>query len=79
MVKKLFMVALVVVIVVISEILLTTEMPAIRSMVDMANYTGSNNYVGFNEAVQTSKIWLYFIPVVVGFVVCIMILRSREQ
>lgn len=80
MFKKIFWVVLIVIAVVVVEILLTAEMPAIRSIIDIAAADPSaGNYAGYSEALGAAPIWVYFIPILVGGIGVIMILRAPEQ
>jgi hypothetical protein len=77
--KKLLWIGLIMGGVTVTMVLMTAVMPAIDAMVQVA-YTDPSaaNYTGYKEAVGAAPIWLYGIPVVVGLILAVMVLRAPE-
>lgn len=67
--------------IILTYVILTAAMPAINSLVQMANETmvatsNMSNYPGSQEAILTAPLWIYFIPGGIGLVGTVMILKS---
>ena len=79
MAKKLLLVGGVVVAVIVVTLFMTAVMPVIITLTGFAHYTGNNSYPGFNEAVTTAPLWIYFIPILPAGATIIFIIRGRER
>lgn len=79
MFKKIWLITLIVIGVIVSMVIMTAAMPAIRSMTDIAaSDPSASNYTGYPEATTAAPLWLYFIPVAVGGIATVIVLRSPE-
>jgi len=80
MFKKLGYSVILWVFVAISYLVITVIMPAVNSIVSTANATlvatsNMSNYPGLQPGIETSPLWLYFIPALVGVVIQVIILK----
>jgi hypothetical protein len=79
MAKKMLTVAAIVTAVIVTILLMTVLMPAINGLVDIAKADPSAaNYTAYSAALGSAPLWMYFIPVLIGGVAVILILRMPE-
>lgn len=77
---KIFWVAVIVVGIIGTYILMAAMQPAILDIVETANQSTSNwdKVVGAQDALVSMPFWLWFIPVLVGGVAIVGILRTKK-
>lgn len=63
-----------------SMIIIGMAMPAIRTMTDVAaSDPSAGNYTGYQEATQAAPLWLFAIPLLVGGIATVIVLRQPER
>lgn len=80
MLKKLFLVALVVGGVIVTYIVMTAGYQTILDLVGIA-YTdpSAGNYTQYKAVVGAAPMWLYPIPGLVGIIAIVLVLRAPER
>jgi cell division protein FtsX len=80
MANKLLWVSVTVMAVIVSCVLIWLVFPVIQSLTQVA-YTDPSaaNYTFYKAAVGSAPWWMFFLPIIVGGVAVVMILRAPER
>lgn len=79
MFDKVWQVGLIVGAVIVSCLLLWGIWPAIQSLIGVAQADPiANNFTGYEEAINAAPLWMFGLPVVIGVIAVVIVLRRQE-
>lgn len=79
MFNKVWMVGLIVGAVIVACLSLWGIWPAIQSLLGVAQADPlAQNFTGYKQAVDSAPLWLFGLPIVIGVIFVVMVLRRQE-
>lgn len=77
---KLTKVAMIVGGIIIVCLIIWAIFPVFQTMIGVASADPSaGNYIGYEEALGAAPLWLYGLPVVLGIILIVLVLRAPEE